>query len=187
MRLTTRCKFTGVKTKSNHIYLDIPVAKAARFSMQQRIIDPYKSQWYFLPTAFTEDKNNVFELFDAELAPEWGIYLHPHLNGLRPDFILLYPKVGIAAYGIQDRSPSTIRRSIEWDRTVQNPISHICRYKNEKILELYYQRLNDRLGCTAKQATIASLIYIKVIQSKIIKILIHHLHSDTQKYLRHYP
>ena len=31
-----------------------------------------------------------------------GIYVQPHLNGLRPDKVLLHPRVGVAVFEIKD-------------------------------------------------------------------------------------
>src|SRR5689334_20760476 len=44
----------------------------------------------------------VFDFFDAHLAPDWEIYVQPHLNGLRPDFVLLHPSIGIAVFEVKD-------------------------------------------------------------------------------------
>lgn len=84
------------------------------------------------------------------------------LNGLRPDLVLLNLKVGIAVFEIKDWSSTTIQRSNEGDRTIRNSANQFRRDKDE-ILELYHPCLNDQLGCTAKQAIHAGLIFIKVI------------------------
>ena len=47
--------------------------------MQQRIIDPPKKQWDLLPTPLTPGEREVFELFDANLPPEWEMYIQPIL------------------------------------------------------------------------------------------------------------
>ena len=113
------------------------------------------------------------------------MYIQPHLNGLRPDLVLLNLKVGIAGYEIKDWSPTTIRRSIGWDRTIRNPSNQTCRYKDE-ILELYCPRLHDRLERAAKQAITAGLIFTKVDQAEVVQILSHHPLSNMRKYLRYY-
>jgi hypothetical protein len=33
---------------------------------------------------------------------DWEIYVQPHLNGLRPDFVLLNPRIGIAVFEVKD-------------------------------------------------------------------------------------
>ena len=92
--------------------------------MQQRIIDPPKDQWVRLPTKLTSGEQKIFELFSAKLPVEWGMYIQPHLNGLRPDLVLLNPYAGIAVFEI-DWSLSTLQHSIRYNQTVRNPINQI--------------------------------------------------------------
>ena len=44
----------------------------------------------------------MFEFFDQNLPLEWEIYAQPHLNGLKPNFVLLNPAVGIAVFEVKD-------------------------------------------------------------------------------------
>ena len=44
----------------------------------------------------------MIRLFHQKLPAEWGIYVQPHLNGLRPDKVLLHPRVGVAVFEIKD-------------------------------------------------------------------------------------
>ena len=88
-------------------------------SMQQRIIDPPKDQWHRLPTALTSGENKVYNLFDARLPLEWEMYIQPHLNGLRPDLVLLNPYAGIAVFEIKDWSLNTLEYSIEHNQTAR--------------------------------------------------------------------
>ncbi|PWZ64611.1 DNA helicase, partial [Staphylococcus pseudintermedius] len=60
-----------------------------------RIIHPPRSEHGSLRQPLTAGEMSVFALLDASLEPDWEIYLQPHLNGLRPDFVILNPKVGI--------------------------------------------------------------------------------------------
>ena len=55
----------------------------------------------------------VFEFFDNHLALEWEIYLQPHLNGLKPDFVLLNPKVGIAVFEVKDWNLQAMQYRVE--------------------------------------------------------------------------
>ena len=41
-------------------------------------------------------------MFDQTLSPDWEVYVQPHLNGLRPDFVLLNPRVGIGVFEVKD-------------------------------------------------------------------------------------
>ena len=94
------------------------------------------------------------------------MYIQPHLNGLRPDLVLLNPKVGIAVFEIKDWALTTIQHMIEANRTTQDPSNQIKRYK-EEILELYCPRLNDSFEHAAKQAITAGLIFTKISQAEI--------------------
>lgn len=107
----------------------------------------------------------VFDLFNDNLAPEWEIYLQPHLNGLRPDFVLLNPNVGIAVFEVKDWNLDAMRYWAE-DRPGrapelwaddgekrfsiqgQNPVEKINRYKQE-IHDLYCPRLDGKAGFAA--------------------------------------
>ena len=131
-----------------------------------RHIDPPQEQWDRLPTPLTTGEHEVFKLFDEKLSPEWEMYIQPHLNGLRPDLVLLNPQVGIAVFEIKDWTLTTIQNVVEANRTNQNPFNQIKRYKDE-ILELYCPRLNDSFGHAAKQAITAGLIFTKVPQAEI--------------------
>ncbi|WPL18968.1 helicase [Thiorhodovibrio winogradskyi] len=44
----------------------------------------------------------VIDFFNRHLSPEWEFYIKPHLNGLRPDIVLLRPQAGIAIFEIRD-------------------------------------------------------------------------------------
>ena len=44
----------------------------------------------------------MIRLFHQKLPAEWGIHVHSHLNGLRPDKVLLHPRVRVAVFEIKD-------------------------------------------------------------------------------------
>ena len=141
-----------------------------------RHIDPPQEQWDRLPTPLTPGESKVFKLFDEKLSLEWEMYIQPHLNGLRPDLVLLNPTVGIAVFEIKDWSLTTIQNIIEANRTTQNPFNQIKRYK-EEILELYCPRLNDSFGHAAKQAITAGLIFTRIPQAEINRYCPHGMNS----------
>src|SRR4051812_17085236 len=91
-----------------------------------RLVLPPKAQHDKLRRPLTAGERRVFEVFDARLPEEWEIYIEPHLNGLRPDFVLLHPGVGIAIFEVKDWSLDTIdaRRAAE-------PFDQVIRYKDE--------------------------------------------------------
>ena len=87
------------------------------------------------------------------LAPEWEIYIQPHLNGLRPDFVLLNPNVGIAVFEVKDWNLDAMPYRVIYSdskkpelwatskdkkdfRIKDNPIDKIMVYK-ESIATLY--------------------------------------------------
>jgi hypothetical protein len=68
----------------------------------ERFVSPPRDQLTKLRQPLTSGEKQVFEFFDTHLSKEWEIYIHPHLNGLRPDFVLLHPSVGIAIFEVKD-------------------------------------------------------------------------------------
>jgi len=52
----------------------------------------------------TPGERQVLDWFMEILPSSWEIYIQPHLNGLRPDFVLLHPRNGIAVYEVKDWS-----------------------------------------------------------------------------------
>ena len=116
----------------------------------QRYIDPPRNSFDQLPTPLTDGEPQVIELFDEKLHPEWEIYVQPHLNGLRPDIVLLHPRVGVAVFEVKDWNLAAMRyydyAKSEPDRTIlmardrngkhfsleaDNPINRILLYKSE--------------------------------------------------------
>lgn len=127
-----------------------------------RLISPPRSELGRLRQPLTDGEWRVFDFFDRYLAPDWEIYIQPHLNGLRPDFVLLNPKVGIAVFEVKDWNLDAMHYWVEeapgqtpvlWaqrdDRDFchesDNPIPKIQRYK-EEIFNLYCPRLKQRAG-----------------------------------------
>jgi len=68
----------------------------------KRRISPDQGELGRLRQPLTTGERMVFDLFHRTLAPQWEIYLQPALNGLRPDFVLLNPRVGIAVFEVKD-------------------------------------------------------------------------------------
>jgi len=88
----------------------------------KRIMDPPKDQWDRLPTPLTPGEREVFEMFNGKLFREWEMYIQPHLNGLRPDLVLLNPYAGIAVFEIKDWSLNTLHSSIKYGWKTQSPV-----------------------------------------------------------------
>ncbi|TXS92761.1 AAA family ATPase [Parahaliea maris] len=127
-----------------------------------RVVSPPKKDFDRLRQPMTAGEKKVFDLFDNYLAPEWEIYVQPHMNGLRPDFVLLNPSVGIAVFEVKDWDLDAMHYSVEerkgrvpgliaikdgkkFSRQSDNPVEKVYRYKNE-IFELYCPRLQQGAG-----------------------------------------
>ncbi len=126
-----------------------------------RIIDPPRKAFEQLSTPLTDGERKMIELFDQHLSAEWEFYVHPHLNGLRPDIVLLHPGVGVAVFEVKDWDLGAMQYSSKKDldgqyvlvagdqngrhvlREADNLINQILRYR-EEIFELYCPRLDDR-------------------------------------------
>ncbi len=78
-----------------------------------RLICPPKSEHHKLRQPLQEGERLVLEFFDRWLPEEWEIYLQPHLNGLRPDFVLLHPRLGIGVFEIKDWDLDRMERWVE--------------------------------------------------------------------------
>ncbi len=84
----------------NTDYTDILVL----FATMPRKVSPPVSEHHRLRDPLTDGEKMVFEFFDTHLDEAWEIYIQPHMNGLRPDFVLLNPNVGIAVFEVKDWS-----------------------------------------------------------------------------------
>lgn len=133
--------------------------------MIDRIVSPPVKAFSELRQPLTAGETAVFEMFCRVLPVEWEIYVQPHLNGLRPDFVLLNPKVGIAVFEVKDWDLDAVRYSVHRDGrgkpvlwgeadgkrfTIRssNPVKQVNRYK-EAIYNLYCPRLRERSGMAA--------------------------------------
>lgn len=130
-----------------------------------RFVSPPIDQFEKLRQPLTDGERIVFDLFNTHLPIEWEIYLQPHLNGLRPDFVLLHPQVGIAVFEVKDWNLQAMQYSVmertgkspvllgekdgkQFSLQKQNPIEKIYRYKQE-IHELYCPRIDGKSGFAA--------------------------------------
>ena len=129
----------------------------------RRVISPSSDELAGLRQPLTPGERKVLELFDAELDPSWEIYIQPHLNGLRPDFVLLNPNVGVAVFEVKDwdldamhyyvtdaRPPELRGRRDGKSFTLQgqNPVTKVNYYR-DTIYKLYCPRLKQNAGFAA--------------------------------------
>jgi hypothetical protein len=105
-------------------------------------------------------------MLDAGLGAGWEIYVQPHLNGCRPDFVLLNPKVGIGILEIKDwdlQAPRYSWRKVSHgadeligthsghDFKHENPARKLRYYKQE-VFDIYCPRLTAGSGLAAISA-----------------------------------
>lgn len=118
-----------------------------------RVVSPPLHEIDRLRPSLTDGELQVLQYFCDVLPADWEIYIQPHLNGLRPDFVLLHPHNGIAVYEVKDwhlsameyfvdaragRVPRLMARKDgkEFSLEKQNPVAKIDAYK-EEIYNLY--------------------------------------------------
>ena len=136
----------------------------------QRFVSPPAKDLSSLRQPLTQGEREVFDFFNNLLSPQWEIYIQPHLNGLRPDFVLLNPDVGIAVFEVKDWDLSAMRYGVDeregkppllWAESdgkrfslqPQNPVEKIQVYRNE-IFSIYCPRLKKNAGFAAVTAGI---------------------------------
>ncbi len=130
-----------------------------------RIVSPPRNELHKLRQELEPGEWKVFEFFDAHLDPEWEIYIQPHMNGLRPDFVLLNPNVGMAVFEVKDWDLDAVNYSVKsrdgkapillgqrdgkiFSKQNDNPVEKVYRYKQE-LFALYCPRLQRGNGYAA--------------------------------------
>jgi hypothetical protein len=142
------------------------------------LICPSRTELDSLRTPLTAGELRVLEFFDRYLPEGWEIYVQPHLNGLRPDFVLLHPQIGIAVFEVKDwhleAMPYFVRETNGvpslWSRDQEgqefrrrdNPVEKVVWYQ-QKILDLYCPKLGLLVK---KQAYALSVITAGVIMTE---------------------
>lgn len=132
--------------------------------MSTRLVHPPLAEFDRLRQPLTAGEKRVFEVFNSSLPDGWEIYIQPHLNGLRPDFVLLHPNGGIGVFEVKDWDLSAMRYFTRKERggsslwaekdgkefclQKDNPISKVNLYKRE-IFDLYCPRLQKGNGWAA--------------------------------------
>jgi hypothetical protein len=150
----------------------------------KRLIDPPPDALHRLRTPLTDGEWRVFEFFDRLLPPGWEIYIQPHLNGLRPDFVLLHPNAGIAVFEVKDWELAQGRYEYRQDDTRGGLVFHVrdsagnecadgrdplrtIRGYYEEVYELYCPRLDRRAG---KALITAGLIFTEADRDQVSQV-----------------
>ena len=166
-----------------------------------RLISPCRADLASLRQPLEEGEWRVLDFFDKHLPLEWEIYVQPHLNGLRPDFVLLHPKVGIAVFEVKNWNLDAMSRYVkvgpdkmpilrgkrdgkDFSLQKDNPVEKVYRYKNE-IQNLYCPRLNQKLGFTV---ITAGIIFPSADDQQVAALLKPCLeHRHMLKWQQYYP
>lgn len=168
----------------------------------KRIISPPLDEHGSLRTPLEDGEKIVLDFFMKNLPTEWEIYVQPHMNGLRPDFVLLNPRIGIAVFEVKNWDLSAMRYWVDAKQTpprlmgndgkrdfslaASDPVSRIRFYK-EMIEELFCPRMN----ITAAQALITAGIIFTSSQTAEVEGLLHPLlmryKMRSEKATRYYP
>lgn len=126
-----------------------------------RIIEPPLSALEHLRTPLNRGEQKVLNFFVNNLSNDWEIYIQPHLNGLRPDFVLLNPKIGIAIFEVKGwnfnamdyfiKNKNLYARDPHEEFSIEhnNPITKLRNYKQD-LFELYCPRLGIQVAKTSK-------------------------------------
>lgn len=134
----------------------------------ERVIYPPLLEHAKLRQALTAGEQKIFQMFNQNLTSDWEIYIQPHLNGLRPDFVLVNPKGGIAVFEVKDWNLGAMRYFTKKDRwgnqalwaekdgkefclQSENPVTKVNLYKKE-IFDLYCPRIQAKTGWAAVTA-----------------------------------
>jgi len=161
-----------------------------------RLIEPPRKEFERLLTPLTPGERQLIDLFDEKLDPNWEIYVQPHLNGLRPDLVLLNPHIGIAVFEVKDwdlgamryyasGSPLRLMAENKYGRKFQkeNPVRKIRQYK-EELFELYCPRLDDKAG---RAVITAGLVFTKSDRSDVEQVFESFRDDGMRKYPQYYP
>lgn len=169
--------------------------QAAEIRRDDRLIDPPRSAFGDLPNSLTDGELQVIDLFDRYLAPAWEMYVQPHLNGLRPDLVLLNPCVGVAVFEIKDWDLTAMHYYVPSSRLrarrdskrfdIKNPIDKIRLYKTE-IYDLYCPRLDAKAGQALAVIT-AGLVFTRTPRQQVVALLDPLRDDAMRKYPKYYP
>lgn len=161
------------------------------FDSRKLTIHPPLDEISQLRQPLTTGERAVLDLFVRRLSPGWEIYVQPHLNGLRPDFVLLNPNIGIGVFEVKDwdldamsyrnessprskdQSPTPVLRATREGNTFDvwpNPVWQLRRYK-EEIHQLYCPRLAQRNGFAV---ITAGLIFPFASRDRVVALMAPH-------------
>ena len=131
--------------------------------IKERIVSPPLNEIKHLPTPLTDGEEQVLRLLLSKLDPDWEIYVQPHLNGNRPDFVLLKPSVGLAVFEVKDWN---LQSEYYGSRGKYiSPIDKIKLYRDE-ISSLYLPSIEST---NAYACITAGIIFTKASTNEIVR------------------
>ena len=146
-------------------------------------VSPQHAIFGHLGTRLSVEERIVLDIFNKFLPRGWEIYVHPHLNGVQPDFILLNPNVGIALFEVEECSWTDNSRLEEKIKFAQNVLNKIRLYKRE-LYELYCPRLGEAYGNShvAWAVITTGVICPNLDKNSLIKYFYNNLDDGERKY-----
>ena len=140
--------------------MPIDVPRVAAVATEK--FDPPLTELDSLRQPLTEGERRVVEFLLENLGSRWEVYIQPHLNGLRPDFVLLNPDVGIAVIEVKDWDLAAMRyyyksrgksapelfgrnETREFSLKKADPVAKIQLYK-KAIMDIFCPRLAPKKG-----------------------------------------
>ena len=142
------------------------------------IISPHEKDIPKLEPPPTKAEKIVLELFKTELPEGWEIYVRPHLNGSRPDFVLLNQNVGIAAFSVKDCEVNV--------KNIEGAIREVDGYKID-IFNIYCPRLERSLGISAITAGVIFPFGSEELLKRNLRRIRENDENNPVKYSRQYP
>jgi hypothetical protein len=108
-----------------------------------------------LRTPLTPGERRLFDLLNGGLDAGWEIYIQPHLNGLRPDFVVLNRDVGVAVFEVKDGAASSYRGAAAG----ASVLDQVLRY-TEELRQLYMPSLGKSIEDDPKALAVLSTILV---------------------------
>jgi hypothetical protein len=157
-----------------------------------RIVHPPVHEHHKLRQPLERGEKMLFDLLDRELDPAWEIYIQPHLNGLRPDFVLLNPQIGVCVIEVKDWNLDAMPYYVKIHNNglkelyaeksgrsfrVDNPFTKIKRYK-DAIFNIYCPRLQHRFGYAA---IVASVVFPFASRERLLPLQEAFLNSEESR------
>lgn len=162
----------------------------------KRIIEPSRDRLHHLPTPLNDGEKKVLNFLEEHLPDKWEIYIQPHLNGHKPDFIVLNPEIGIGIIEVKDWNLNfsrfeyferhgelwAVNKRTEKKHRRDNPVIKIRSYK-KAVMNLYCPGLLAKegygiIGC--------SLVFPSIERGGIIELIRSLQNDDERKYSRIY-